>query len=315
MAHKKKRRFTQIMEDESYSVIYNKLPKEWVLHQYAPDYGIDFVVETFKFNADKTEAETLGELFFVQLKSVQKTKNITKKVYSRGNVEKTTDIDQDEYIEIDAITFSLDVSELLTVEAMGQAVPVLLIVVDLYSSEAYFLCLNDYIEKVLLPDSPDYYKQDTKTLYIPISNKINKNSYANLMFYARRSKLYGAFNKFSYQKNELNYSSYDINKIKRFLEIIMRYDFWNLEPQWPALTMCYNDIKYLHELIYESVENQNKMISERFNIDIGNNDREEFIFKMIVLPTWDRLVNMGCIYEEICKEWHLPTFLACAVLK
>jgi hypothetical protein len=26
------------------------------------------------------------------------------------------------------------------------------------------------------------------------------------------------------------------------------------------------------------------------------------------LPYWDRLCNLGNIYEEICKEWFLPTY-------
>ena len=67
----KRRSFTQIMEEESISIIREALPKEWVMHQYSPDYGIDTVIELFDYlDAEKEVAETLGEVIFVQIKSV-----------------------------------------------------------------------------------------------------------------------------------------------------------------------------------------------------------------------------------------------------
>ncbi len=54
-------------------VLRSKLPKEWVIRDYKPDYGIDATVELFRYlDAEETKADTLGEIFFAQLKSQEK---------------------------------------------------------------------------------------------------------------------------------------------------------------------------------------------------------------------------------------------------
>ncbi|STS91211.1 Uncharacterised protein [Klebsiella variicola] len=66
---KKRRSISQVKEDISIRVLREKLPREWVVHSYGADYGIDCVVELFDFIDDSESiAETLGENFFVQLK-------------------------------------------------------------------------------------------------------------------------------------------------------------------------------------------------------------------------------------------------------
>jgi uncharacterized protein DUF4365 len=63
-----------MMEDLSKSLFQNVLPPEWVIHDYRPDYGIDLIVELFKFvDEEGTISETLAEMFFVQLKSMEKS--------------------------------------------------------------------------------------------------------------------------------------------------------------------------------------------------------------------------------------------------
>jgi hypothetical protein len=84
---KKQRSINQIKVDISFRVLRDKLPQEWVVHSYGADYGIDCVVELFDFvDEDKTIAETLGENFFVQLKSSDCIEYSTRKAYGRGNV-------------------------------------------------------------------------------------------------------------------------------------------------------------------------------------------------------------------------------------
>ena len=152
MAHKKRRAMQQIMEEQSLRLVRMQLPEEWVIHEYAPDYGVDFVVETFDYIDDKHEiAETLGEFFFVQLKSVKHAEKTSIKVADRYNVEKTFEPYSNESANIDVIKYPLDVNELYTIMSMGCAVPTLLFLADLSEDKVYFICLNDYIEKVLLP--------------------------------------------------------------------------------------------------------------------------------------------------------------------
>jgi len=66
MAHKKRRPIQHIMEDESYKIIKDALPKHWVVRDFnRPDYGIDIVIELFEF-VEKEMTETLREFIFVQ---------------------------------------------------------------------------------------------------------------------------------------------------------------------------------------------------------------------------------------------------------
>src|SRR5690606_20301004 len=108
---------------------------------------------------------------------------------------------------IDVVKFQLDTAELYTIERMSNAVPVLLFVVDVNKDQVYFLCLNDYIDKVLIPSDPNYYEKKTKTIYIPRKNLLTSNSLFPLIWYAKRPKLYSLFNKIRYQVTEMEYMS------------------------------------------------------------------------------------------------------------
>lgn len=314
MPHKKRRAIQNIMEETSVGIVRNKLPKEWVMHQYAPDYGVDFVVETFEFIDDNhTIAETLGEFFFVQLKSVNKVKEMTLTVKDRYNVEKYSECDSGNEIKIDVIKYTLDINEIYTIQSMGYAVPTVLLLVDLESEEVYFLCINDYIEKILLINSDKLDNSSSITLYIPKTNSLdNDKCIYHLGFLARRSKLFGAFNKFNYQRHELNYNvSKEI--IINFISIIKKYDFWNTKLIWPPLEGMYDELLKIEKfLISNDIEEKIQLLKERnipdsYFVD-DTEDLDDFFIDLFVLSFWDKLCNLGRIYEEICKEWFLPTY-------
>ena len=122
MPTKKRRVVPHIMEDKSVSMIRQALPEEWVIHDYKPDYGIDSVVEIFDYlDNDCGTAETLGELFFVQGKSVDTAVTRRLTVCGRSNVELgPLQRDSAETAEIDVVHFhNLEVPLLNTVQAMG----------------------------------------------------------------------------------------------------------------------------------------------------------------------------------------------------
>jgi hypothetical protein len=77
---------------------------------------------------------------------------------------------------------------------MGLAVPVLLMVAIIETKDLFFVCLNDYIDKIILPEDPEYAVKETKTLHIPQSNNL-KSNISPLLFYAKRAKYYGAFSR------------------------------------------------------------------------------------------------------------------------
>lgn len=314
MPHKKRRAIQNMMEETSLGIVRNKLPKEWVMHQYAPDYGVDFVVETFEFIDDNhTIAETLGEFFFVQLKSVSKVKETTLTVKDRYNVEKYSERDSGNEIQIDVIKYAIDINEIYTIQSMGYAVPTVLLLVDLESEEVYFLCINDYIEKILLINSNKLDNSSNITLYIPKTNSLNNDKCIyHLEFLARRSKLFGAFNKFNYQRHELNYNA-SKEIIINFISIIKKYDFWNTKLTWPPLEGMYDELLKIEKfLMTNDIEEKIQLLKERnisdsYSVDDAK-ELDDFFINLFVLSFWDKLCNLGRIYEEICKEWFLPTY-------
>lgn len=313
MPHNKRRSMQHIMEEQSLLILRKKLPKEWVLHQYAPDYGIDFVVETFEYiNEEQTVAETLGEFFFVQLKSVQTAKAEKILVKSRYNVEKSYERDSDTDTEIEVIKYPLEINEIHTVMSMGTAVPTVLLFVDLSTEDVYFLCLNDYIEKILLPDRKKLQNKAAVTIYIPKRNQVDRpKCQAHLSFLARRSKLFGAFNKFNYQRKELLYDTSPA-LILHFISIIKEYDFWETKVKWPTMEGMYTELLEIESFL-QATDETRKSILQKSGIPnvFWDDDLEsmlEIYIKHFALPFWDKLCNLGNIYEEICKEWFLPTF-------
>ena len=106
---------------------------------------------------------------------------------------------------------------------MGSAVPVLLAVVDINTENTYFICLNDYIEKVIVPDNSNYTEQEYITLNLPKMNILNcESGLASVKWYAKRAKLFSLFNKISYQNGELGYIENEIlqERIEHFLKIL-----------------------------------------------------------------------------------------------
>ncbi|OKH34385.1 hypothetical protein NIES2101_39045 [Calothrix sp. HK-06] len=321
--NRKRRSLNQIKEDISYNILREKLPESWVIHEYGPDYGIDYVIELFDYIDDKkTMAETLGENFFVQLKASSSIEYISKRVYPRGNVEKgKLSEDKSEYFDIEVAKFNLEMSELLTVQSMGVAIPVLLVLVDVITRRAFFICLNDYIDKVLAPDDSNYSKKESKTLYIPLKNEII-NCEQNLLalrVYGKRSKMYGAFSKFYYQKNEIEFAITDdfynpelrefiittnlciparrevvIEMIKTFVETAIRQDIWRSHEFWLPIQISFNQLIDLRIKLEKGIKSE---------------EYEDFLIYCNV-DVWNKLANLGNMYEELVREWYMPTFLA-----
>jgi Domain of unknown function (DUF4365) len=307
---RKRRSLNQIKEDTSYHVFREKLPESWVIHEYGPDYGIDYVVELFDYvDHERTMAETLGENFFVQLKASSSLDYVTKRIYPRGNVEKgKLREERSECFDIEVIKFQLEMSELLTVQSMGIAIPVLLIIVDVTTKRAFFVCLNDYIDKVLVPEDKDYSKKESKTLYIPLKNEIlscDKNLIA-LRVYGKRAKMYGAFSKFYYQKKEielalglLNFSAKEsveskIEMMSTFVEAAFRQDIWRGHEFWEPIQQSFNELNDLRSHLEKGIKPE---------------EYQDFL-EYCNFYVWHRLANLGNMYEELVREWFMPTFLA-----
>jgi len=308
--HKKRRSLNQIKEEISYQVLREKIPDSWVIHEYGPDYGIDCVIELFDYIDDeKAMAETLGENFYVQLKASSSIEYSTRKAYPRGNVEKgALNESTSEFFNIDVAKFQLEMSEILTVQSMGVAVPVLLILVDTNTRRAFFICINDYIDKVLSPEDNEFYKKASKTLYIPLQNEIlnNETNLVALRAYGKRSKMYGAFSKFHYQKKEIeralglaNFHTDEnieskMEMVSTFVDTAIRLDIWHGHEFWAPVLWSHEDLQDLHN-----------------NLDGGiDTDARQSFLEYCNLHVWHKLENLGNMYEELVREWYMPTYLA-----
>ncbi|HGY2300893.1 TPA: DUF4365 domain-containing protein [Pseudomonas putida] len=311
MIHPRKRRsINQVKEEISVQVLRERLPEQWVIHDYGADYGIDCVIELFDFvEGDPTLAETLGENIFVQLKGSSTISYGTRRAYHRANVAKGPLAEnRDEYDDIPVAKFQLEMSEILTVQAMGVAVPVLLILVDTNTRDAYFVCLNDYIDKVLIPEDPLYYEKGHKTINIPLANKISvhEDHLVPLRAYGKRSKMYGAFGTFHYQQQEIrrargmkrvaeNMSQEGvIAMIKTFTSVALRLDIWKGHEFWEPMAWSLADLTDILENI------ESGFASENF----------EGTLEYCDLHAWHRLANLSSMYEELVREWFMPTSLA-----
>lgn len=307
---KKLRSLNQIKEDQSFQILRNKLPKEWVIHSYGSDYGIDCVIELFDFtDQEKTIAETLGENIFVQLKSSTNIKYIKRKVFTRSNVAKgSLKENKDDFIEIEVAKFQLDISDILTIQSIGPAIPVLLVLVDVNTSKVFFINLNDYIDKVLIPDDPNYFNKKSKSIYIPLKNEIfnNENSLIPLRAYGKRSKMYGAFAQFNFQWTEIKrllgktnfYTPMTVqqteNMIRTFINIALRQDIWKSHDFWEPMKWSFKELNTL-----------------KTKLDCHGVKQEDYHQSLIYCEhVWHRLANLANIYEELVREWFLPTYLA-----
>ena len=346
VAMKKRRVLQHYMEEQSRALVRSILPREWVVRDYVPDYGIDIAVEVFgdigEGRAATASAEPVGEFFFAQVKSVGKSATRRLGLYPGGNVEKGARVGRDQgdpgcCTEIEVIPFRLDVDWLLTVQALGPGIPVVLFLVTLDTRRLYFLCINDIIDKYILPSGDEFEQRRTKTVYVPIRNWVSgsERSMAPLRFLAKRSKLYAAFNRFAYQESEIRGLVDQVNCAPRpaeglgltgmdtlwhFVKTIKRYDFWTTTGMWGAIASAHQEVVELERRLAEFRVSSGACVGRRAEgsgergprvaevaVDAGGGLQAELVWAR-ALATWGLLMGLGKIYEEVCREWFLPTY-------
>jgi hypothetical protein len=332
------------MEDQSRRIVGDLLPQHWVIRDYRPDYGLDLAIELFDFlEQEPGQAATLGETLFVQVKSTEVVDARRLRVHPRENVEKgPLRENRHESVEIEVAALRLETSELLTVQAIGSAIPVLLFLVELSTRRIYFICLNDLIEKVILPQNPDYHEQQTRVVHIPLQNCISADrahSHRPISTYAKRPKLYAAFEKFAYQAHELEMAveryrmapdgemqsaaaAAIMELLRHFLAVVRRYDFWTRVPEWMPIGWSHADITALNDFIRRPDADQDLEAFREYLLNQPSVRRNEVFvrswdadftrlqFYLDVLQIWGRLRNLAGIYEELVREWFLPTHLS-----
>ncbi len=319
----KKRSKQHITGEKGVSILKELFPDEWAVREYTPDYGIDLDVELFDDLGDEVY-RTKGEHILFQVKGTEKLDKKTLKLYSQMNVGNEYKEDKSGYCTMEVVQYSVDTDLLTTIERMGSAVPVLLCVVDIENREAYCVCLNDYIEKILIPAKPDFYNQKTVTINIPMENRVSTDTGKHIIeWYGKRAKLYAFFNKVHCQLGELNSSSNkEYEKLTdHFLKILCRLDVWSAVDYFPALKIVKEDIDYYLE--HHSTKMGDKalkaMIERGEDVDSaiyeGTYCVGEVSFIVANLTQslhvlWEQLCNVADIFEENTKEAFLPSYFS-----
>lgn len=321
----KKRPDAHTIAEQAVNLFKQLLPRQWAVREYVPDYGIDLDVELFSESSQRT----LGEHILVQIKGEESVSVKKHKVQGRFNVELSDQITNDSF-EIDVVQHQIDTHLLATVEEMGSAVPVLLAVVDLSEERAYLICLNDYIEKIIVPSNPKYQDQGSVTINIPIENTLDaKNGREIIEWYAKRAKLYAFFNKVNYQTNELEYCSganATVALARRFAQTLGRLDVWRASVHWMGIK------KYQEELLYFYEHGMTNYGATRLEADKKSDEDIEACewtgtyceedVSLIEVRTiqgihmlWQELNSLSHDFEDVVKEKYLPTYLMCTMNK
>jgi hypothetical protein len=321
MAPAKQKAHSHIVGSKAERLFEDVLPDQWEKRRYAPDYGIDMIVEIFEpKEGSPCPFETLGEHVFVQLKGMSHPKTAVIAVPPVFNVERQKPTAQDDCeaaTKIEVIKFSIETTELVTVQRMGAAIPVLLVAVDITSKRVFFVCLNDYIEKVLLPGEPQYSLGTTRTIYIPTANALtlDPRSLAPLRFYAKRPKLYAAFNKFHYQNGELaNVDDEDlVEQAKYFATVLLRYDFWDECGTWAPIARARQSLQSVISRGEPDLMTHVADVPDEPGwagpLSRSEHTRGEMLQFANIRTFWEYLATLGKTYEDLCRQWFLPTHI------
>ncbi len=314
MANAKKQSEQHIIDREGEKLLRAKLPQHWLLRDYRPDYGLDFTIETFKTGVAAEGKlmtyETLGEHVFVQLKSVAEPTPAPLTLYSRGNVEKAPEqLDRmDKVADVDTYRFQLETSELVTVERMGVGVPVLLVIADLANERCSFVCLNDYVDKILIPRHGDYRAKASRTIHVPVRNEVGSElGQVALRWYAKRPKLLAAFQRFTYQFSELKWDEDgDWRGLANyFARRIAAYDFWDDTEMCGLIAYDGAGLRRFMETGQPGFFNRPAEIPDGFDEAVLIAHFE----KLDVFELWRQLSLLPKTYEDVWREWFLPTAL------
>ncbi|MBU2512147.1 DUF4365 domain-containing protein [bacterium] len=320
----KRKTESHIIENLAINIIEESLPDHWTIRSYKPDYGLDLSIELFEFKKNDrgdTVYDTLGEHIYVQVKGTKAPDLSKYTIYERSNVEKEKVAVSKKAGEIDVIKFQLDTNEIYTIDRMSSAVPVFLFVVDVNTKDIFFLCMNDYIDKVLVPNDDQYFSKTSKTIYIPLSNKITRDekSHYPLMFYAKRAKYYSFFNKCNYQHQEIQYLDEEslMSMYPHFLEILLRFDIWDQSHLWPLLEHYHSELTKLKDrgsvALLEGFKNMDDLDKSGWETDYSGGktySKKETLQFMQLRSLWDKLSILGTTYEETCREWFLPCYFS-----
>ena len=287
-----------IIDQEAILIIRRKLPREWVVRELTPDYGLDLDVELFEKENGKNI--TLGERIYIQVKGTTNAnyKNVEVDANGKKMVKK-------------CVTFSIDTALLKLVERVGDSLPILLVIVDVNTENAFCVSLNDYVDYVLCDES--WRNQDTKTIYIPCANTLE--SIELLRWYAMRPKLKSFFAEASALMIDVEYEAEPEGYIKLVKRFAMKYresDIWNCEKIGFVFLDTVNN--FIEDIANDRESKECDFIFEDFSEDdfISSGRYENMSLTIAKQHYMSRrliqeLGNANCIFLSCIRQWFTIT--------
>lgn len=294
-----------IMEMQSENLFRRILPDNYLLRKYPMDFGIDFDLELFE--REGKYFVTQGEHILIQLKTSKRLKH-----------KKIKPIDfrhEDEYIDV--IVFRIELSFIKLVERMGDALPVLLVLVDLENNEIYYLCINDYIHYTMQKINENIDNKKSINLYIPVSNKLNfeQSGIFPIQFYGKRSKLISFCNRIQIIAKDFEYCS-NIKEIQNLIVKTVNWclslDIWTIESKIPALHYFFEEIKSVKQNNY--ISPFAKELMKNFSLDdepfcvrgFTDLSYDETIIYNTGKHLANELINLTGMLDSYVFSWYLP---------
>ena len=194
---------------------------------------------------------------------------------------------------------------------------------NILTHEIYYICLNDYIEKIIIPQKSEYTQQNKLRIHIPCTNLLKtEDDLFVINWYAKRAKLFALFNKANYQRRELQHTSDEtlIKQLSHFAKIIRRLDAWSASNYFYPLKSIREEIDYFIENGCSKKATETDYTKLDFDVEekcwTTNYSSNELSYKECDNATWLRtiwnnLCNCGDIFEKDAKEWFLPTYYNC----
>ena len=102
-----------------------------------------------------------------------------------------------------------------------------------------------------------------------------------------------------------------------FLRTVLAYDFWTTTQAWSAIELMHMRAEATATMITQAIAGgslcsilAHRLESEDASESVeSKDDMLRFLFASDIQSTFDQLANLGNMFEEICREWFLPTYL------
>ncbi|WP_345721919.1 hypothetical protein [Herpetosiphon gulosus] len=303
---------------EIVAMVRQALPHTWQISEYLPQLGLHINIEIAGVAINQAEIQPwIGEELLCYL---DWTTPIEPQVLEippphhpiMRNLEPN---------QLEVLPMNIPTSLLKIIHSLGASRPVLALLIDQQTKNVFWVCLNDYIDKINLPSQNGQFNDATyTTIFIPAKNRLGNNDLTIdiLGFYAKRPKLLAAFSAFRAQKARLD-SLKDtelINQARIFARINIHYDFWQTCRLWKPIIQLYH--KFVHLADHGFVDpkmHKKAQKHEHYDEPIWESKWAEKPVNLVdsitysdIIFCWLDMEQLAVSYEMHCRSWFLPTF-------